>query len=131
MIEEQGDLSKAFVISKTAFLFTQTEDTAKSYLVNGEKCGATVRELQGLLSSVSNPEALERNVLPESAKLQIKYGQAWKGIKVLWQVCKNYDFKLAVCSIILFTAKYLENLGYVEEALKLLRRSFSKSMTKL
>ena len=88
-------------------MFTQSEDVAKSYLANGEKSGASMASLQGLLSSVSNPEALERTVLPESAKLQIKYDKAWKGLKILTQICKTYDYKLAVCSIILLTAKYL------------------------
>ena len=131
MEEEQGNLEKACILSKTAFLLTQTEETAKLFLTNGEKAGLPIYGLQGLLSSVSNPEALERNVLPDSAKLQIKYGSSWKGLKVLWQICKNYDYKLAVCSIILFTAKYLENIGYVDEAIRILYRSFNKSMTKL
>ena len=69
--------------------------------------------------------------MPESAKLQIKYGSTWKGLKVLNQICKNYDYKLAVCSIILFTAKFLENIGYPEDALHMLYKSFNKSMTKL
>ena len=58
MQEEVGDLVKATILSKTAFLFTQTEDCAKLYLSNGEKSGISVAELQGLLSSVSNPESL-------------------------------------------------------------------------
>ena len=64
MEEDQGHLSKACILSKTGFLFTQTEETAKLFLTNGEKCGYPILSLQGLLCSVSNPEALERNILP-------------------------------------------------------------------
>lgn len=53
--EEQGNLYKAFNLSKTAFLFTHHEDFAKSYLVNGEKCEVSMASLRGLLSSISNP----------------------------------------------------------------------------
>lgn len=36
------------------------------------------------MCSMSKPEQFEKTLLPESAKLQIKYGKAWKGVKVLW-----------------------------------------------
>ena len=40
--EQNGYIYKAFILSKTAFLFTQHEDFARSYLLNGEKCGVAL-----------------------------------------------------------------------------------------
>jgi len=40
-------------------------------------------------------------------KLTMKHQQIWKGLKVLYEVCNWNEFRLPVCSLIIFLAKYL------------------------
>ena len=61
--EQNGYIYKAFILSKTAFLFTQHEDFARSYLLNGEKCGVSMAEMRGVLNSSETPESFEKVVL--------------------------------------------------------------------
>ena len=130
--EERGNFEKAGRLAKTGFLFTHGEDLARAYLIDTDKAKSnSALELQGLLAALQNPEVFERGVVPESAKYQLKDKNAWKGVKILYELICHNDFKLAVCSLIVFLAKYMENIGYIDEALNLLKRSFSRSMSKL
>lgn len=49
----------------------------------------------------------------------------------MFEICRWNDFRLAVCSHIIFLAKFLENIGFRKKAMNLLSRSFSKNMSKL
>jgi tetratricopeptide (TPR) repeat protein len=129
--EQYGYIYKAFLLSKTAFLFTQQEDFARSYLSNGEKCGVALGEMRGILSSAQNPDIFEKGVLVEIGKLTLKHQQIWKGLKVLYEICQWNEFRLPVCALIIFLAKYLENIGEREKALQILKRSFGRGMSKL
>lgn len=64
-------------------------------------------------------------------KLTLKHQQIWKGLKILYEIIQWNDFRLPVCALIIFLAKYLENIGQREKALMLLKRSFSRGMSKL
>ena len=98
---------------------------------NGEKCGVALGEMRGILSSVDNPEMFEKGVLVEIGKLCLKHQQIWKGLRILYEICQWNDFRLPVCALIIFLAKYLENIGQREKGLQILKRSFGRGMSKL
>lgn len=63
--------------------------------------------------------------------MALKYQQIWKGLKILIEVCLWNDLRLPVCTLVIFLAKYLENIGQRKEALWILKKSFNKGMSKL
>ena len=67
--------------------------------------------MRGILNSCETPEIFEKNILAEVGKLTLKHQQIWKGIRILYEICQWNDFKLSVCALIIFLAKYLENVG--------------------
>ncbi len=56
MVDQSGDIRKSYQLSKTAFLFCPSEELAKNYITNGEKCGISPDELRGILTNVNNPD---------------------------------------------------------------------------
>lgn len=55
----------------------------------------------------------------------------WKGIKILYEICQWNEFRLPVCALIIFLARFLENVGHRDKALNILKRSFGRGMSKL
>jgi isopenicillin N synthase-like dioxygenase len=68
-------------------------------------------EMRGLLNSTESPEMFEKGVLVEIGKLTLKHQQIWKGLKILYDIIQWNEFRLPVCALIIFLAKYLENIG--------------------
>ncbi len=39
--------------------------------------------------------------------MTMKHQQIWKGLKILFEICQWNEFRLPVCALIIFLAKYL------------------------
>jgi hypothetical protein len=63
--------------------------------------------MRGILNSSDNPDQFERGVLVEIGKMTLKHQHIWKGLKILFEVCQWNDFRLPVCALVIFLAKYL------------------------
>ncbi len=63
--------------------------------------------MRGLLASAQNSDSLERGVLVEFGKLQLKQNRGWQGLKILIEVCHWNELKLKICGLLIFLAKYL------------------------
>jgi hypothetical protein len=64
-------------------------------------------------------------------KLTLKHQQIWKGLRVLYEICQWNEFRLPACALIIFLARYLDNIGQRDKALAILKRSFGRGMSKL
>ena len=58
-----GNFTRAFILLKTAFLFKRFSNYAIDYLQTGDKCGASMHDLRGLLRSLRCPAEFEKVII--------------------------------------------------------------------
>lgn len=105
--EQSGNIKNIHQLAKTAFLFTRSEEFIRIYLSSADRWLTPLSESRGIMSCVDLEQPVDNNILVDLAKMHLKSNEVLPGLTLLNRVCQWYDFKLPVCSVLLFLARYL------------------------